>query len=452
MTPSLKSAQPTQQDWLTALSLAALGVLFRIWHLASIKGLIFDEVYYAKNAHSLIQHGVELTQSGTGDFIVHPPIGKWMIGLGIKLFGFNEFGWRISAALVGSASIALMYFTAQKLFDNYFVSVLASLLIVFDGLHLVHSRTALLDIFLMFWLQSALLALLYSKHWWTGIYLGLATATKWTGLYYIVAIFLFVLYVDYRSQRALEESKPSLLTLRDYLPKRLLQYWIAPGLVYLTSFIGWFINRSGYDRAWANHRGGFWSFIPAPLRSLFHYQSEVLNFHKNLHDAHPYSANPWSWLIMGRPVSFYYVESPSCGASKCVREVLGLGTPVLWWIATISLAILFGYWLTRREWKSGLILIMVGAGYLPWFAFQKRTMFSFYAIAFEPFLMLSIAYLCNELIATSKDQKQLRVRKGAIIAIVGLVALCFIYFLPLYLGQSISYRSWLAHIWLPSWI
>ena len=449
MTPAVKIQQ---RDWLTALALASIGALFRLWHLASIKGFIFDEIYYAKDAHSLIQHGVELTANGAPDFIVHPPMGKWLIGLGIQAFGFNEFGWRIAAALIGSASIALMYFTAQKLFNNYFISVLASTLILLDGLHLVHSRTALLDIFLMFWLQCALLALLNSKHIWTGIFLALATATKWTGLYYILSIFLFVLYVDYRSQKAMEKSKPLLTTVKDFLPKRILQYWIVPTLIYLSTFLGWFFNRSGYDRAWASHRGGFWSFIPAPIRSLLHYQSEVLNFHKNLHDPHPYSANPWSWLIMGRPVSFYYTESATCGSKKCVREVLGLGTPILWWLATVSLLTLFGYWLTRREWRSGLILIMVCAGYLPWFAFQKRTMFSFYAIAFEPFLMLAIAYLCNELLSTSRNERELKLRKKAILVVLLLIAICFIYYLPLYLGQSISYSAWLAHMWLPSWI
>jgi len=441
-----------QRDWLAALGLAAVGLIFRLWHLAAIKGFIFDEVYYAKDAHSLLLHGVELNGNGAPNFVVRPPAGKCLIALGIKFFGFNEFGWRISAAVIGSASIALMYFTARKLFNNFFVSISASLLIILDGLHLVHSRSALLDIFLTFWLQCALLALLYSKHWLVAISLGLATATKWTGLYYIIAIFLFVLYVDYRSHKALEEKRPLLSTLRNSLPGRALQYLGTTCLIYLASFTGWFINRRGYDRAWANHGSGFWSFIPAPIRSLWHYHSEILNFHKNLHDAHPYSANPWSWLLMGRPVSFYYNETTPCGAAKCSREVLGLGTPLLWWSATIAIVLLFGYWLSKREWKSGLILIMVGAGYLPWFAFQKRTMFSFYAIAFEPFLMLAIAYFFNELIVRSKSERELKVRKVLMIALLVIIALCFIYFLPLYIGQSISYKSWLAHMWLPSWI
>ena len=64
-------------------------LIIRIWHLNLPKGYIFDEVYYAKDANSLIQHGVELNEQGGADFIVHPPLGKWLIGIGIKIFGNN---------------------------------------------------------------------------------------------------------------------------------------------------------------------------------------------------------------------------------------------------------------------------------------------------------------------------------------------------------------------------
>src|ERR1700685_2010103 len=139
------------RDRLTALSLGLAAFFLRTWHLGAIKGFIFDEVYYAQNANSLLHHGVELDpKSGVAEFIVHPPVGKWMIALGIKIFGFHEFGWRISAALVGTASIVMIFYIAKRLFNNYFLALSAGILMSADGLHLVMSRTALLDIFLMF--------------------------------------------------------------------------------------------------------------------------------------------------------------------------------------------------------------------------------------------------------------------------------------------------------------
>lgn len=449
MTPALTGKQ---RDRVAVLTISALALLLRLWNLASIKGFIFDEVYYAKDAHSLVQHGVEFDAHGAPTFVVHPPVGKWIIGLGIKVFGFNEFGWRISAAIIGTASVTLMYFTAKKLFNNSLLSAGAALLMVFDGLHLVHSRTALLDIFLMFFLQLALFFLLYSKHWATAVALGLALATKWTGLYYIIAYFGFVLYVDYRSHKAKEVQSPLIETVVQDFSKRFFQYLIFPILIYVTTFIGWFLNRGGWDRAWANPQDGTFSFIPAVLRSWWHYQWEILNFHTTLRDAHPYAANPWSWLILGRPTSFFYATPSTCRSKSCAQEVLGLGTPLLWWGAALALAVAIGIWIARREWKLGLLLLSVGAGYLPWFINQKRTTFYFYTIAFEPFLLLVLVYLAWLYLNSARDQIALRFRRYVLGIGLVLIALNFIYFLPLYLGIPITHAAWIAHMWLPSWI
>ena len=98
-----------RKDLYSSLGFGLLALLFRLWHLGSPKGYIFDEVYYAKNAHSILLHGVELdAKSKSAEFIVHPPVGKWLISLGIKIFGYNEFGWRFASALFGSISVAFI--------------------------------------------------------------------------------------------------------------------------------------------------------------------------------------------------------------------------------------------------------------------------------------------------------------------------------------------------------
>jgi dolichyl-phosphate-mannose--protein O-mannosyl transferase len=442
------------RDRLTVLSLGVCALLFRLWNLKFPKGFVFDEVYYAQNANSLLHHGVELDpKSGAAQFIVHPPVGKWMIAAGIKLFGYHEFGWRISAALVGAASIVMIYFIAQRLFNNYYLSVCAGILMSADGLNLVMSRTALLDIFLMFFTLLGFFFLLRSQHYAAGIALGLAAATKWSGVYYFTAYLLFTLYVDYRQNKALEIEFPIRALIRDKLFKRFLQYMLIPVAVYCTSWIGWLFNRSGYDRNWANSQhGGFFSFIPGPLRSLWHYHAEMWNFHTTLTASHPYAANPWSWLILGRPTSFYYEAPHGCGAAACAQEVIALGTPVLWWSGVAAIAVTFGYWIARREWQSGLLLLSLAAGYLPWFNWQKRTVFSFYSIAFEPFLILIIVYVLSKLLEPTDDGFLPRNRKYLSYGYLTLVVLNFLYFLPLYMGSIITYSHWSSLMWLPSWI
>jgi len=155
----------------------------RLWRLNQPKGYIFDEIYYAKNAASLINDGVELNSQGDAEFVVHPPLGKWVIGLGIKAFGDNEFGWRISAALVGTASVLLIFMITQLLFNSVFLSNTAAALMAFDGLHLVMSRVALLDIFLMFFILLTFYLLLQNNLWASGAIIGVAGATKWSAFY-----------------------------------------------------------------------------------------------------------------------------------------------------------------------------------------------------------------------------------------------------------------------------
>ena len=422
------------RDWVYALSFGLFGLALRLWNLDSPKGKIFDEIYYATNAESLLQKGVEIdSESGLAQFIVHPPTGKWLIASGIKLFGNNEFGWRFAAAIVGSISIILMYFTAKKLFNNKLLSVFAASLISLDGLHLVHSRIALLDIFLLFFIQIAVLAFLQSKYWISALTLGLACSVKWSGLYVLIALAFYVLILDIRKNRYLGLQFPIREMARRNLLFRFLQFGIFPVFIYIASWFSWFITNTGWDRNYSSN----------PLFSLWHYHSEILNFHTKLTDSHPYSANPWSWLIQGRPTSFFYETPKSCGGASCSQEILALGTPILWWAATLALLVTIGYWVSKRDWQAEILLVVIGASYLPWFAIQERTMFSFYAIAFEPFLLLTLVYLLSKV---PKNQRRIALIFSAIVLVN------FLYFLPIFLGLPITYNSWSDRMWFPSWI
>ena len=157
---------------------------------------------------------------------------------------------------------------------------------------------------------------------------------------------------------------------------------------------------------------------------------------------------------MGRPTSFYYQSPKSCGADSCAQEVLALGTPFLWWVGTIAVAVVLGFWIksfAQKRYEPSLNIIIAGlaAGYLPWFFFQKRTVFSFYAIVFEPFLILAIIYCAYVALLHFKNSRNTYIFIGAFGAAI---FLNFIYFLPLFTGDVITYEAWQARMWLPSWI
>ncbi|MFM7451574.1 MAG: phospholipid carrier-dependent glycosyltransferase, partial [Actinomycetota bacterium] len=165
----------------------------RFANLGRPSELVFDEVYYVDGARDFLTYGVE-SQSGEAEFVVHPPLGKWLIAIGIQTFGDNPFGWRFSAAMFGLASVALIYVITQALFKSNFLSLSATTLISLDGLHLVMSRTALLDIFLSFFILLTFYLVIKEKYWQAGITVGLALATKWSALYLLVALCLFLLF------------------------------------------------------------------------------------------------------------------------------------------------------------------------------------------------------------------------------------------------------------------
>jgi len=416
--------------------LIAIGAFFlRVINLGNPKGFVFDEVYYVDGARDYLRYGVEVAGSKP-EFVVHPPIGKWCIALGIKIFGDSEFGWRIAAAVAGTLIILIAARLAHELFYSPFLTAITAALMAFDGLLLVHSRTALLDLFLTLFILTAAYFWFRRQYWYSGIFFGLALATKWSALYFIA---LFALVTLFR----LLKATPVKESLRE-VGIRILQFGFLPLGIYLTSWAGWFFSDRGWNRDYASN----------PLASLFYYHKQMLDFHTSLVEKHSYQANPWGWLIIKRPTSFFYESPQGCGSTSCSQEVLALGTPVLWWSATIALLFLIGLWawqFYQRSIDKKLTFILLGviAGYLPWFFFQKRTTFSFYAIVFEPFLVLAIVYCAKLFIDKSKNPANAQV---IILGFVAVVFLNFVFFLPIYLGEVITYAQWQMRMWFVSWI
>ena len=395
--------------------------LMRIFNLGTPKGLVFDEIYYVDGARDYLKYGVELSK-GAPEFVVHPPVGKWLIAAGIKLFGDHEFGWRIAVAIAGTLTVYLTARIALRIFHETKWATLTALLVTLDGLNLVMSRTALLDIFLTLFILLAVNSWLAGKYLRFAIYLGLAMGSKWSALYFIVAFLILELIINKNLIRVVKIGTTSIL-------------------VYLISWIGWFTSSNGWDR---NSKSN-------PILSLIYYHKEMLGFHNGLTEKHSYQANPWSWIVMGRPTSFFYQAPKGCGVKDCAQEVLAIGTPILWWIGAFALLFLIGvnlhnFAMRRFELESLIPFIGIAAGYLPWFFFQKRTVFTFYSIVFEPFLILAIVLLAK--IAYEYDHRF----KYLIATVVIFIAINFFYFYPVFTGVITTYKAWYSRMWWSSWI
>jgi len=417
------------------LFIAAISLVLRLINLGVPKGYVFDEVYYVDGAKDFLKYGVEVT-GNKPEFIVHPPVGKWLIAFGMKIFGNSEFGWRFATAIFGTLLVLVFARLVHVLFYSPLLTAIGSSLMAMDGLLLVHSRTALLDLFLTFFILCAIYFWYQNQHWGAAIFLGLAGGVKWSAIYFLVCIGLVSLYKVFSSYSGKELIRPTLI--------KIFQYGFLPISIYISTWLGWFLSDRGWGRNWSNN----------PLKSLWHYHAEMLSFHTDLVEKHSYQSNPWSWLVMGRPTSFFYDSPTGCGVKDCAQEVLALGTPLLWWTGTIALVITLGLWLraivTRKsDLTLNIIAIGIIAGYLPWFFIQQRTMFTFYAIVFEPYLILAMVYCAKKLLASALKPA---LSQGIVFSLTLLIFLNFIYFLPLFKGEIIAYQSWLRYMWFPSWI
>nr|WP_232028389.1 phospholipid carrier-dependent glycosyltransferase [Streptomyces lincolnensis] len=500
-------------SWLGPVLVAVLAGALRFWRLGSPHAVVFDETYYAKDAWSVLRLGYEgtwpdrkiadpqiladpqvISLSDTGSFVAHPPTGKWVIALGEWMFGLDPFGWRFMTALLGTLSVLMLCRIGRRLFRSTALGCLAGALLAVDGLHLVMSRTALLDLVVMFFVLAAFGSLLIDRDrararlaaalpvdrdgrtrpdqdtgdragtgarpWRlaAGLFLGLAASTKWNGLYFLAFFMILTLLWDVGARRVAGARHPYRAVLRKDLGRSVLSLAPVAVVAYLVTWTGWFLSDDGYGRHWADDRGGPWSWIPDPLRSLWHYEQGVYRFNVDLHAAHKFESNPWSWLVLGRPVLFHHQSSKpgtdGCHASTdCSQTILALGTPLLWWTACCALVYLLYRWALRRDWRAGAVLCAVGAGYLPWFLYQDRTTFSFYAVVFVPYLCLAVTMLIGALLGPPGANVDRRAR-GAVAAgvLVLLIAWNFIYMFPIYTAQTIPYADWRARMWLDTWI
>ncbi len=505
--------------WIGPLLVMVFGGVLRFLQLGHPKAVVFDETYYMKDAFSLITHGVEKVtikdadkaiMAGNTDvwqacspaeldkcasYVVHPPLGKWMIGVGEWLFGLNPFGWRFAAAVIGTLSILVIARVARRMTRSTLLGCFAGLLLALDGLHYVLSRTALLDIFLMFWVLAAFACLVVDRdqareklvswyerspvspigtsmstlgpslgiRWWrigAGVCLAFAMSVKWSGLAFAVAFAIMSVLWDFGARRAVGLRRPYVGALNKDVPQGVVAFGVVPFVTYMATWTGWFVNATGYGRNWdqATSAGNPLFFVFDSMRSWVHYQWQVFTFHSGLETSHPYMSEPWQWPLLLRPVAFFYEGRQNVcgpGVKDCSEAVLGVGTPVIWFGAVAALVALIAWYFSSRDWRAGAVLLAYAMGWLPWFYFaiaDNRTMFLFYAIPMVPFMVLAITLCAGLLIGTSRPTIKgvVPLRRTAGAAAVGAFALLalinFWWLHPVLSAELIPYLDWKARM------
>lgn len=448
-----------------------VATVLRFWNLGYPERTYFDELYYPEHARQLLEQGVET------DFVVHPPVGKWLVASGIAVFGNNSFGWRFAAAVAGSLTVLATYLLGLRLFRRRGVAALAAFLLCLDGLAFTISRIAMLDAFLGLFVTTGVWLLLVDRdrqwagvdrsvapdadrplprrthrwRWLAGVAFGLALASKWSALLAIGAGGVFVIASELLWRRRLTGTPWH--RLPRMLASVILTLVVVPLAIYLSSYASWFANFADTRAGRELCPGGVCAVTaPQMLAEWWVEQNEIRVFHQDLEAVHAYRSDPWTWLYLERPVSYYYesCDEEKFAAGDCVtaqgnvEEILGLGNPAVWWLALASFPLL-GWWAARRrDWRAATVLLFLGLQYLPWFV-VPRPNFLFYMVPAVPFLCLGLAY------AAWRLGRRPRLRwLPAVVVILALAA--FVFFYPVWVGMELSQPTWQLRMWVPTWI
>ncbi|MFI6712127.1 dolichyl-phosphate-mannose--protein mannosyltransferase [Nonomuraea sp. NPDC050478] len=501
--------------WLGPLLVAIFGGVLRFTGLGRPHAVVFDETYYAKDAYALLRYGAERAMLGDSDnpiadkrliagdldifrrcadydqcasYVAHPPLGKWMIGVGEWLFGMNPFGWRFAAALVGTLSILMLARVARRMTRSTLLGCFAGLLLALDGLHFVLSRTALLDIFLMFWVLAGFACLVVDRDkarerlvdWWesaavsttgprlglrpwriaAGLCLGAACAVKWSGVFFLIAFAVLAFVWDMGGRRAIGLREPYRGAFSLDLPPAAAAFAAVPAFAYALSWTGWFVTDAGWGRGWdqATSSGPLF-FVVDSARSWLKYHFQVLGYHSGLDLHHPYMSEPWTWPVLFRPVSFHYptgLPPSACGGDACSQAVIGVGTPALWYGAVLALLGCVAWYVTGRDWRAGAVLLTYAAGWLPWFYYaiaQNRTMYLFYMIPLVPFMVLAVTLMAGLLLGRADAPPPRRAAGAAVVGAFALIVLINFWWLhPVLSAETLTRAEWWDRMLMTSWV
>jgi dolichyl-phosphate-mannose--protein O-mannosyl transferase len=496
-------------DWGGPAAVLAIAAATRLIGLDHPHDIVFDETYYVKDAYTLSHLGYEARwpdgandsfEAGDpdvyltdGSFVVHPPLGKWIIGAGMAVFGTDSaFGWRVGMAVVGILLVALTMLVARRLFASTTLVVVAGGLLAVDGNAIVMSRVSLLDTGIAFfallgayfvlldrgWAGRRLDAWVERRRaaglpihwgpvlWWrpwllaAGLAFGCAASVKWNGFFFLAVFGIYTVVSDaLLRRRAGVELWGTGTVLRQGPVSFVLLVPLALA-VYVASWWGWFTSDGGYYRHWVEQQGGeAWTgalaWVPTTLQNWWHYQVSIYDFNAGLETHHDYMANPLTWLFLTRPTSMHY-ENLGDGWAEAILDI---ANPLIWWGGTAALVFLCVRVVLRLRRgdpvaTDAFILTGVAAGYLPWLAYLNRTVFQFYTIAFEAFLVLALTAALAAVAGSRTDPSSRRVRGLATVgAYLGVVALTSVFFWPMWNATPAPVWFLQLHYWLGrAWI
>ena len=392
----------------------------------------FDEIYHARTAYEHLR-GVYPYE------VSHPPLGKVILSLGIRLFGMTPLGWRCMGALFGVAMLPLMWDLLRRMFRDDRVALCGTALLACDFMHLTQTRIATIDSFATLFI---LLMYLFLYRYFTegrlrhlaacGVAFGVGAATKWTCLYAGAGLgVLWALHWVFQGVQAHRDGDG-----RRYVRRLILNigfclvfFVLVPGMIYYASYYP-------YGAARGLHGAGMY-FTREYAAIVLENQRFMFTYHAGLVATHPYSSRWWQWLLDLRPILYYL----SYGDGT-VSTIGAFVNPLLCWGGLLALPVL-AYRAAKRDRTALFLLVGYLAQVLPW-VFISRLTFEYHYFAATLFLVLALGYVF--------DRLRQRGSFGIVYVFTAASGALFALFYPVLTGVTISRSyAWNVLKWLPDW-
>ncbi|MBW3594371.1 MAG: phospholipid carrier-dependent glycosyltransferase [Actinobacteria bacterium] len=455
--PAAPDQNWTRRDSVALALVTLIAGALRFIRLDIPKAIIFDETYYAKDACWYVNVSEQICEIGYEQTNVHPPLAKWLIAIGIRLFGFDSFGWRVAVAAGGTITVALLYLLARRIFRSTTVAAFAAGLLAIDLLHFVQSRTSMLDIFVPMFGLAALLFTVYDRDRYrpppdaeqanglldrpwrlaAGACAGAAVASKWPGLFFLALVIVLTIVWEIAQRRTDRQPHPIARFLREETLTIVMWLLIFPVAVYMFTYLG---RLEGALLANPAEQGSW-------FRAFWDRQLFMLDFHRGLGSSHGYQSNPWTWPVLKRPVS-YHIEY---GPNGEYAEIMATGSPFVWWASILALVYVAFRWIAARvrrvpqgasRWRAeGVIVAGFVFTYGPWLLPSDRSaVFLFYLLPSVPFMCLALAYVATEI------GRSWEARAAVALFSAGAIGF-FVFYYPVVANVEIPKKAWERRIW-----
>ncbi|WP_069999579.1 phospholipid carrier-dependent glycosyltransferase [Cellulosilyticum sp. I15G10I2] len=399
--------------------------------ISYLNSMYFDEIYHARTAYEHV-HGMAAYEW------THPPLGKLIIGIPIGYFGMNPFAYRLMGNIAGILMLVVIYILAKRLFGSERSAILACVLLAVDGMHFVQTRIATVDSFLALFImlsylfmyqyllckENERLGMKLSHLFFSGLFMGAAIATKWSGMYGALglAIIFFVnLFKKYNQHHG------------TILPQR------HTGIIIISCFVFFIVIPLGlYVLA-------YFPFFDVQfntedkLGEFIKLQKAMYKYHAGLEASHPF-ASPWYlWPLNIKPVWYYKGEVPK----GFVATIAAMGNPIIWWSGIVAVFYTLKEAIYYKEQKNVYIVIAIFALYLP-YIFIDRVMFLYHYFPVVPFLILAIVKLLEG--TASYFQKPDLFKWYGVAS-----GISFLFFYPIYSGMIVPKVYVILTRWLADW-